>query len=181
MQASNGVGKHLNTLSSTQLTTDQKVIRHIFGRPFNSAKRFLQAQYAADLLYVPSLCLSKLAVTGLIHAITPLKKDKRMVYGLAATILSWALIGEFGSAFQCHSAETWKYIEGRCFNRVSRYLGFKYFSKPNVQTAWWNYLEITNMLTDAALIILPTIILWKIQTSISKKIPIISSFAIRIT
>ena len=48
------------------------------------------------------------------------------------------------------------------------------------QHALWNYLEATNIATDTALIVLPLVMIWRIQTSMAKKASVFSFFALRI-
>ena len=79
----------------------------------------MQFGYASSLLYIISLYFSKLAVLVLIKAITPVKRDKRVVHILAAAISVWAIVALFATSFQCSLPETWNYVGGDCFNRVS--------------------------------------------------------------
>ena len=46
--------------------------------------------------------------------------------------------------------------------------------------ALWNYLEATNIATDTALIVLPLVMISRIQTSMAKKASVFSFFALRI-
>lgn len=46
--------------------------------------------------------------------------------------------------------------------------------------AWWNFFGVVNILTEAALIIHPVIIVSPLRTSLGKKIGIVSCFAGRV-
>ena len=48
------------------------------------------------------------------------------------------------------------------------------------QHAFWNYIEVTNIITDLALIVLPLIMISGIRTSITRKSSIFSFFALRV-
>ncbi|KAL9134611.1 MAG: hypothetical protein Q9175_004210 [Cornicularia normoerica] len=124
----------------------------------------LKSEYTATLLYIPSLFFAKLAVLALIKTITPNRWDQRAAYSLAALVVLWAATGEFAAAFMCHVPNTWDWPNGQC----------------NDRHAFWNYLEVTNILTDTALIALPLIMTSRIQTSMAKKVSIFSFFALRI-
>ena len=61
--------------------------------------------YVAALVYIPSLCFAKLAVSALIRIITPFRGDQTMTYGLALIVALWVFSGEFAAAFVCRMAQ----------------------------------------------------------------------------
>ncbi|CAF9922660.1 MAG: hypothetical protein ALECFALPRED_002138 [Alectoria fallacina] len=124
----------------------------------------LKSEYAAGLLYILSLLFAKLAVLALVKTITPNRWDHRASYSLAALVFLWATTGEFAAAFMCHVPNAWDWPNGQC----------------NDRHAFWNYLEITNILTDTALMVLSLIMISRVQTSMAKKASIFSFFALRI-
>ena len=87
-----------------------------------------------------------------------------LIYGLVVTVIAWALTAEFAAAFQCQAQRPFDYVKGTCFNR----------------TAWMNYLEVTNIITDMALIALPFFIIWNVKTSVARKASVLLVFALRI-
>ncbi|MCJ1400899.1 hypothetical protein MMC11_004110 [Xylographa trunciseda] len=140
-----------------------------FGKPISSLASSvlltdLKAEYAANLLYIAGLCFSKLSVLAMIKTITPARRDQILVYGLIVTVIAWALTGELAAAFQCQAQRPFDYVTGTCFNR----------------TAWMNYLEITNIITDVTLIVLPFFIIWNVKTSMMRKASVFLVFALRI-
>lgn len=142
---------------------------HGYGKPFASARPAevevdLKLQYVAALVYISSLCFAKLAVLALIKIITPLKRDRAITYGLALIVALWAFSGEFAAAFVCKLPRPWNYLEGNCPGHYS----------------WWTYFEISNILTDTALIALPFGFIWRIQAPMTKKASALSFFAFRI-
>lgn len=130
----------------------------------SSVSSVLKSEYAAALLYILSLCFAKLAVLALVKTITPNRKDHRAIYVLAAFVVIWAITGDFAAAFSCHVPNTWDWPTGQCSDRH----------------ALWNYLEATNIATDTALIVLPLVMISRIQTSMAKKVSVFSFFALRI-
>jgi len=100
----------------------------------------------------------------MIRTITPARRDQILVYGLTTTVVAWALTGEFAAAFQCQGSRPFDYVAGTCFNR----------------TAWINYLEVTNIITDITLIVLPFFIIWNVKTSVVRKASVLLVFALRI-
>lgn len=83
------------------------------------ADEVVQAEYAAMLLYIPSLLFSKLPTLVLLKKIVPMQQFQRMVYGIGALTVAWAVTSEIVSIFQCRPARTWDYLYGQCLNRVS--------------------------------------------------------------
>ncbi|MCJ1402005.1 hypothetical protein MMC11_005224 [Xylographa trunciseda] len=125
---------------------------------------FQRTAYASDLLYIPNLGLTRLSVLTLISSLTPVQTQKRLAVYLGLFVIAWTIITEFTFAFQCHTPNPWQFIDNECSNRNSI----------------WIYFAITNTLSEAALIGLPMIVIWKLQVSKGKKIIILSSFALRL-
>ncbi|KAF6228270.1 hypothetical protein HO133_008000 [Letharia lupina] len=142
---------------------------HGYGMPSkllspSSLSSELKSEYTAALLYIPSLLFAKLAVLALVKTITPNRWDRRAAYSVAALVVLWATTGEFAAAFMCHVPNTWEWPHGQC----------------NDRHAFWNYLEVTNILTDTALIALPLIMISRIRTSLATKASVFSFFGLRI-
>ncbi|KAI4234235.1 MAG: hypothetical protein LQ349_003911 [Xanthoria aureola] len=126
--------------------------------------RFDQFDYASNLLFIVNLCLAKVSVLQMLRTITPVKLHVRMVLGVGLFILLWSLASEFVAAFQCSMPRPWQVTGNRCLDR----------------TAFWNAYGFLNLITEAALLLLPLIIVWKIQTKLKKKAVIFLCFASRI-
>ena len=79
----------------------------------------IQSAYAAELLYVPSLCFVKLSVALLLRSITPDVCHNRIILAIAITTALWAASSELAIAFQCHLPIPWIFLGNTCINRVS--------------------------------------------------------------
>ncbi|KAE8378066.1 hypothetical protein BDV26DRAFT_304605 [Aspergillus bertholletiae] len=141
-----GYGDRYDTLSDTRIQS------------------IMKSQYAATILFLLSMCFSKLALIHFIRSVTPAASDRRVASGLEVLIILWAVAGVMGSAFQCKPPQTWNYLSGQCFN-----IG-----------AWWNYIGATNILTDAAIIAYAILITTRIQARWKKKITLATVFGLRI-
>ncbi|KAL9023803.1 MAG: hypothetical protein Q9196_006963 [Gyalolechia fulgens] len=134
-----------------------------------------------------------LQVLQMLKAITPVKQHIRMVMGVGAFVLVWSFASLLVSAFQCGVPETWNPIGNQCIDRVSKafileilfdhqiYRGF--IPRPRLtvlQTSFWTSYGVLNLVTEAALVMLPLVIVWKIQTKTTKKAIIFLCFAARI-
>ncbi|KAL8783596.1 MAG: hypothetical protein Q9213_004525 [Squamulea squamosa] len=123
-----------------------------------------QYDYISNLLFVLNLCLAKLSVLQMLGAITPIKTHIRMVVGVGAFVLVWSLASIFAAAFQCRLPKPWKVTENGCIDR----------------TGFWDSYGALNLVTEAALLALPLIVVWKIHTQPKKKTVIFLCFASRI-
>ncbi|KAE8326413.1 hypothetical protein BDV39DRAFT_206056 [Aspergillus sergii] len=127
-------------------------------------EHIMKAQYAATIFFILSMCFSKLALVHFIRSVTPAASDRRVASGLEALITLWAVIGVITSAFQCKPPQSWNYLSGQCFNI----------------TAWWDYIGVTNILTDGAIIAYAILIITRIQARWKKKVTLSTVFGLRI-
>lgn len=137
--------------------------RPIDGLNDSQLQRFQQSAYAAELLYIPSLCLAKLSVALLLRSITPSVPHNRFIFAIGVTTVLWAASSELSVAFQCHLPNPWRFFGNTCVNRK----------------ALWNAVGAVNILTDIALILLPFAIVWRLQVSMKRKVVVGGCFAAR--
>ncbi|KXG47464.1 uncharacterized protein PGRI_013340 [Penicillium griseofulvum] len=141
-----GLGQHRNMLSDLTLET------------------IMKAEYAATILFIASICFSKLSLLVFIRNLTPASLDRRFALVLGISIGLWTIVSIFTAAFQCGVPQTWNYLYGSCFDRG----------------AWWNYLGITNILTEAGIMSQALLVIVRIQTDFSRKASLSSVFLIRV-
>ena len=77
-----------------------------------------KSTYAANIIYISSMCLSELSVVLFVWNITPVQKDRQLLFGLGSVTILWTVIGVIVSAAECHSPTPWDYFKGGCINRV---------------------------------------------------------------
>ncbi|KAF7932468.1 uncharacterized protein EAE98_003767 [Botrytis deweyae] len=99
IQCSNGYGQHLSTLSTS----------HQEG--------LLKAGYAANLLFIASLCFVKLSIASFIDDLTPITRERQAAKAIGLIILLWTISSIFSSAFQCSVPRPWDRINGSCINQ----------------------------------------------------------------
>lgn len=95
---------------------------------------------------------------------------------LQAILTIWALVAIFGGAFQCHVPRTWDY-RGDCFDivtnhsRIATIFVLAYTDRfiDNGQAAWHTYFCISNIVTDALIVIQALHLISRIQASWKKK------------
>ncbi|RAL08468.1 uncharacterized protein BO97DRAFT_408306 [Aspergillus homomorphus CBS 101889] len=121
----------------------------------------LKAIYAAELLYIPCITFAKLS--SLTFMTFLMQRTRKVEWGLIVLIAIWAVTAEFAVAFQCGLTKPWNWLTQACFDR----------------DAWWHYFGITNILTECALMILPILVVFKIQMRRTKKAVVIGCFSTR--
>ncbi|KAI9667815.1 MAG: hypothetical protein M1821_000634 [Bathelium mastoideum] len=140
-----------------------------FGKPTVSLNQeklndIDKAHYAGDFLYICGLGFAKLSVLALIRLLTPNRRDQWIMIALEIFIAIWAVTALFTNAFICHVPHAWDYMERKCINRL----------------AFWNYFEIANIITNSGLVVLPLLIVSKVQTSLRRKAKAMSAFSFRL-
>ncbi|PYH95513.1 hypothetical protein BO71DRAFT_201928 [Aspergillus ellipticus CBS 707.79] len=146
MSVSNGYGYHISTLSPERID------------------RMMQSQYAAALLFVLSLCFSKLSLSFFIRNLTPTRKDQYVAFIVQTSVTAIAIIDFFGTAFQCNLPQTWNYYSGQCMDLP----------------AWHYFTGATNIITDAMITLQALYLIARIQTSRKRKLVFASIFLTRV-
>ncbi|KAJ5690309.1 hypothetical protein N7462_004701 [Penicillium macrosclerotiorum] len=146
MATEGGLGQHLKDLSDS------------------SVEQMMKSQYAANILFISSMCCSKLALMMFIRNLTPASLDRRFALGLGIFIILWTITGIFSAAFQCQIPRSWDYMHGKCFNLP----------------AWWNFLGITNILSESGIIGQALLVIVRVQADIHKKAVLASVFLFRV-
>ena len=143
---------------------------------------FTELQYASTFLYIASIYFAKLSVISYLRGLSLSKIDRRssLVTGWVVTL--WAAIAILTAAFQCHLPRSWDYIHNACFNRVS--LSHHPRDIPELkhpkQTAWAYFVAIVNGLTDITLVVLPSMIVLRLQMATRKKAILLVFFMARL-
>lgn len=146
MATKNGLGQHLEMLS------DRKV------------ESMMKAEYSATILFIASICFSKLSLLVFIRNLTPASLDRRFAFVLGILIGLWTIAGILTAMFQCNVPQTWNYLYGACFDR----------------STWWNFLCATNIVSEGGIIGQALLVIVRIQTDFSRKAGLSSVFLIRI-
>ncbi|KAF2140463.1 uncharacterized protein K452DRAFT_288545 [Aplosporella prunicola CBS 121167] len=119
--------------------------------------------YSATILYLLTLCLAKLSVIVFLARLAAAKTHLAATWALGALTLAWALASVLGFAFRCAMPAPWTFDESCCFDSI----------------AFWKASAAVDMLTDAAMVLLPICILWRIRVAFRKKCLVVSLFALR--
>ncbi|KAH7341189.1 hypothetical protein BKA66DRAFT_577182 [Pyrenochaeta sp. MPI-SDFR-AT-0127] len=145
IQAANGFGKPIDTLSRETVQSQFK------------------AEYAATILFILSMCLSKLVIVAFIRTLTPKAVHLRINMVLGGITVLWTVASVFSIAFACQMPHPWNKLSGTCFNRLN----------------WWYAVSSFNIVTELGLIGLESVIAFELQLKRSRKIIVISIFSCR--
>lgn len=117
---------------------------------------YVQSVYALEMIYFPAVALPKLSILSLYFRIFPNEVFRAMTLTIAAiVVLNW-LAFVLASTFQCSPvAYQWdKSIEGgHCFDIL----------------LFYRMVNVPNIVTDIAMLILPMPMVWKLHTSRLRK------------
>ena len=78
-----------------------------------------QAYFTAQMFYIFSLCLGKLALLVFMLNFALKKLRRQVLQGLIWLNVVWLVVGILAVAFQCDVPQTWAVVTGRCFDQVS--------------------------------------------------------------
>ena len=159
----NGLGQHEPALTSSQLSRYNHVGFIFTPNGPTSAHATVQDIYAAPMLFVVSSAFAKASVVFFVMKITPQREIHLACYTLLAIISAWGLGFIFALAFQCELPRPW-IVDSTCVDRRKLFLA----------------LGILNILTDLALVIVPIMMLWRVQSKAAKKWQVMALFASRI-
>ncbi|KAE8375723.1 hypothetical protein BDV26DRAFT_283200 [Aspergillus bertholletiae] len=142
---------------------------HGYGEHYNGLSRaavdgIMKSQYAAAILFIMTMCFSKLCLIQFIWSVTPATSDRRIAIGLEIFTALWAVTSVMATVFQCTPPRMWDQLSGKCVNL----------------NAWWNYLAATNILSEAGIITQALFIIIGIQANWAKKGTLASIFGLRI-
>lgn len=146
-QVTAGLGQHQTDLTSEQIDGLQK------------------ATYVAQLFYIPSLCLSRLAVLQCLANLLESDPCRRKIVTTAMGFnLLWIIIAIFSLGFQCSLPWVWAVFGDKCFN----------------QTAFWDASGAVELLADLAISFIPIYLFHNLQIKGRKKISVITAFSARL-
>ncbi|KAJ5514832.1 hypothetical protein N7463_004384 [Penicillium fimorum] len=143
----NGLGKHQDRLSKDDIQAWNKFA------------------FAAHILLILVLSLSKISTTMLMWKLTPNKKIRRGCIVTAGVVVAWALFAVLSIAFQCKLPQLWLYSPERCVGE-----GVLFYP-----------IGVINILTEIVIVVLPFIMMRHVQMAKDKRVKILCSFSLRLS
>ncbi|PYH88861.1 hypothetical protein BO71DRAFT_403521 [Aspergillus ellipticus CBS 707.79] len=122
----------------------------------------VKAVYAAYMIYITCLSFAKLSALAFMTFL--MQRTRKMEWVFTGLVVAWAVTAILAVAFQCGFPEPWNFLSHNCINRE----------------AWWEYFGITNIMTEIALIVIPSMLVFHIQMADAKKAVVIGCFFTRV-
>lgn len=119
--------------------------------------------YTSQILSIFPMTFAKLSVIWLVRRIPGDRSMRKPCFIASIGVALWTVFSIFALLFQCGVKLPWVYTPKKCTGGV------------------WYAVVLLNLLSDAVLSFFFAPTLWKLQTSRSQRLKVISLFAIRIT
>lgn len=116
------------------------------------------------ILQVLAYTLSKISVALFVLTLNVRRDIKLASYILLVAIIAWGTCSVFILAFRCSLPTPWNGSKGECLDAFKIYLG----------------INIVNIITDIALVVIPIVMMWGVHTSFDVKLWVIGLFATRV-
>lgn len=148
----------------------------------------LQYEYAAQILLVATIALSKLSLGLLFKNLMTSRRSLLASQVLVGVVVAWGIASILALALRCSIPAPWKWNHAsQCIDQVrlpqSAWLGP--FAKTRLlilflQIALFQAIGALNIVTDIALVLLPCVMLRKVQLSRWKRFRIMAMLASRL-
>ncbi|KAB8257597.1 hypothetical protein BDV32DRAFT_152185 [Aspergillus pseudonomiae] len=148
----------VNIASSNGIGKHRKTLSDVM---FESYSNFL---YASQILSVVVLACSKASVALLLISIKPFSVVLLACKMLLGLIGAWTIAFTIALAVECAQTQVWDLNLGRRMNEEALYTG----------------LAVSHILLDIGLVVLPMILMWKVQMSQWKCFQICALFGLRV-
>ena len=137
--------------------------KHAWAAPQGTAY-FFKVLYFQELMYNVGVTTLKLSILLFYRRIFPSQKFKYVLYGVAFVFLSWAIVTNFLSIFQCTPiAKSWNQsLPGKCVNILALFMS---------QCA-------QNTSTDLIVLLLPLPLVWNLHVPKSQKYALVGIFSL---
>ncbi|KAK4216302.1 hypothetical protein QBC37DRAFT_417370 [Rhypophila decipiens] len=151
--------------SVTVLVPESKIIGRDYD-PFSvlALKQGLSAIFAGNLLFIVAIGLSKLTMCACLVSLSPDRLHRSMVSILGGFIVMWTISSVLASALRCGGRLPWQARPEQCVN----WGGFLM------------YLDVSSIITDAALLVLPAIMIYPLNMPMRTRLSVLSFFGSRI-
>ncbi|KAF1359302.1 hypothetical protein EJ07DRAFT_40773, partial [Lizonia empirigonia] len=104
------------SLSVTTLLLASKGFGILGPLTLERADTIMKGYYATELLYISTLCFSKLSILVLFYNVAVLRTHRFFVLGFSICISAWSVTSVIAAAFQCELPRPWEMMTLRCFN-----------------------------------------------------------------
>jgi hypothetical protein len=140
-----------------------------------------QYGYAADLLFIIALAISKLSVIFFLARLTPNKTHLRLCTAVGAICGAWGVGGVLSLALKCDLAEPWITNGQKCTSLVSCEPYVDLFGELTIiQIRRWQLISAFDVITEIIILVLIIRLVFNLQMSFRKKFMVVLGFAFRL-
>ncbi|KIW99382.1 uncharacterized protein Z518_11370 [Rhinocladiella mackenziei CBS 650.93] len=125
---------------------------------------FEQTYYAANILGIAILAATKASVTLLIVAINPTRQLLLSCYAILGFVGLWTVASILALAFQCNLPSPWDFEGNKCVDLFALNAG----------------IHTLNILSDLLIVLVPFLMMRKVQVSFSKRFIVTGLFSSRL-
>ncbi|PIG85028.1 integral membrane protein [Aspergillus arachidicola] len=147
-----------------QKAVDHGMGKHQDGLSDGDIQAWSKFAYAAHILLIGAMSLSKMSTILLIWKLTPSKSLRRSCALTAGIVVGWSIFAVLGIAFQCEMPGPWLYSPERCAG----------------EGAIFYPIAIFNILTEVIIAVLPFLMMRNVQMAQHKRVKILCSFSSRL-
>ncbi|PWY92927.1 integral membrane protein PTH11-like protein [Aspergillus heteromorphus CBS 117.55] len=138
--------------------------RHVAALPTKEVETFMKGDYIFSHFYDVAIASTKLSVLALYYRIFITPKFRFVVIGTVVWVILWLMTMEIVLGLECRPIQKFwdSSVHGTCFNLVA----FSYFT------------NITNLVTDIWIFLLPVPVILKLQITRNKKVGLSLLFSV---
>ncbi|KAF3037065.1 hypothetical protein E8E12_002586 [Didymella heteroderae] len=151
-------------LSVTTLLLTSKGFGVLGFLTVDRANTIMKGYYASELLYISSLCFSKMSILVLFYNVVVLRTHRLLVLSFGICVSIWSLASVAAAAFQCSLPQPWEMMTLRCFN---------------TRIFWVVYCAI-DMSTELFIVMLSVDLVAHLRVRTSRKVAVVACFAPRL-
>lgn len=141
-----------------------------------------QILFAARLLFILTVALTKCSVTLLLARITPVKKHLFGCYTLLTLCGLWGLASFIAEATHCLPRQPWVIAQPGCSDFVCHFEinKSKVWQLTRLQLLGWQAITALDITIEVLLAAMPVWIVWDLQTHWTRKANVVFIFALRL-
>ncbi|KAH6629213.1 hypothetical protein C7974DRAFT_183164 [Boeremia exigua] len=151
-------------LSVTTLILTSKGLGVLDFLSVDRANNIMKGHYASELLYILSLCFSKLSIIVLFYNVVVVRTHRFFVCGFGVCIIAWSVASVTAVALQCKLPRPWEMMTLNCFN---------------TRIFWVAYCAI-DMSTELFIVMLSVDLVAHLRVRMSRKLAVVACFAPRL-
>ncbi|KAE8350628.1 hypothetical protein BDV28DRAFT_35225 [Aspergillus coremiiformis] len=129
----------------------------------NQLSGLQQAIYISDIFHVLTLGLGKIALMALFGMILSGTGRTGVALIVEGFLILWTVTMMIAISLECHPPEVWNLVSGTCLD-----------------AALWTYFGATNIVIEALLLLIPSVVVYRLHMQLRKRLVVIGCFSVRI-